>query len=33
VTGKGRLWLLLDAAVVLAASIVVFSLTRQRWWL
>jgi len=33
VTGKPRRWLRLDAAVVFVASVAVFHLTHQRWWL
>ncbi len=33
VTGKPRLWLRLDAAIVLTASLMTFHLTPQRWWL
>ena len=32
VTGKPRWWLRLDGIVVFAASILVFALTHQRWW-
>jgi len=33
VTGKPKWWLRLDGAVLFTASIILFALTHQRWWI